>query len=125
MTTKPSDQDNHTDSDNAHDTFDAIADPQRRHILEMLAQSGLTVTEITARLGILQPAASKHLKILRDAGIVQAQVNGRERLYTLNASALRPVFDWVRPFEEMVNERLDNLDSYLQQLQSDSKKKKN
>lgn len=125
--TPPSDPNKERDDsvdngDIKHDTFDAIADPQRRHILEMLAQSGLTVTEITARLGILQPAASKHLKILRDAGIVQAQVNGRERLYTLNASALRPVFEWARPFEEMMNERLDNLDSYLQKLQGKRKK---
>ena len=104
------------------DTFDAIADPQRRHILEMLAQGELTVTEITARLAILQPAASKHLKILRDAGLVQVRINGRERIYALDVVALRPIFDWVLPFEEMWNERLDNLENYIQKMQLQDKK---
>lgn len=104
------------------DTFDAIADPQRRHILEMLAQGELTVTEITARLAILQPTASKHLKILRDAGLVQVRINGRERIYALDVAALRPIFDWVLPFEEMWNERLDNLENYIQKMQLQDKK---
>lgn len=100
------------------DTFDAIADLQRRHILEMLAQGDMTVGEMTTRLAILQPAASKHLKVLRDAGLVQVRVDGRQRVYALNVDAMRPVFDWVLPFEAMWNERLDNLENYVKKMQS-------
>jgi DNA-binding transcriptional ArsR family regulator len=99
------------------DAFNAIAEPRRRHILDMLAEGEKSVSDIVAELPVSQPQVSKHLKVLKDVGLVEMRVEGRNRLYRLDARALKPVHDWVSEYERLWNERLDRLDGYLEDLQ--------
>lgn len=98
------------------DAFNAVAEPQRRRILELLAAGERSVNDIAAKLDLNQPQASKHLKVLKEVGLVGVRGAGKQRLYKLNAEKLRPVFDWVRPFERLWGERLDRLDDLLEEL---------
>ena len=99
------------------DAFNAIAEPRRRHILDMLAEGEKSVSDIVAQLPVSQPQVSKHLKVLKDVGLVETRAQGRNRLYRLDARALKPVHDWVSEYERLWNERLDRLDGYLEDLQ--------
>jgi DNA-binding transcriptional ArsR family regulator len=99
------------------DAFNAIAEPRRRHILDMLAEGEKSVSDIVAELPVSQPQVSKHLKVLKDVGLVEMRAEGRNRLYRLDARALKPVHDWVSEYERLWNERLDRLDGYLEDLQ--------
>ena len=98
------------------DAFNAVAEPQRRRILELLAAGERSVNDIADALDLNQPQASKHLKVLKEVGLVGVRGAGKRRLYTLNAEKLRPVFDWVRPFERLWVERLGRLDDLLEDL---------
>lgn len=98
------------------DAFNAVAEPQRRRILELLAAGERSVNDIADALELNQPQASKHLKVLKEVGLVGVRGAGKRRLYTLNAEQLRPVYDWVRPFERLWGERLDRLDDLLEEL---------
>ena len=98
------------------DAFNAIAEPQRRAILVLLRDGERPVTELARDLGMHQPQASKHLRVLRDVGLVQVRGAGRQRLYGLDAGGLRPVHEWVGGFERSWNETFDRLDSYVQDL---------
>lgn len=100
------------------DIFNAIAEPQRRAILDLLAQGERPVNDIAEALGMRQPQASKHLAVLKEVGLVTMQEAGRQKIYHLNGSALRPLYEWVKPYERLWQERFDRLDSYLQQLQT-------
>ncbi|MEZ4657815.1 MAG: metalloregulator ArsR/SmtB family transcription factor [Caldilineaceae bacterium] len=100
------------------DVFNAIAEPQRRAILELLAQEERSVNEIAEALDLNQPQASKHLRVLREVELVDVRRAGKQRLYRLQGAALKPVHDWVRNFEHMWNERFDRLDAYLTALQT-------
>lgn len=100
------------------DAFNAIAEPQRRRILDLLASGERAVTDIAAALGVRQPQASKHLRVLKEVGLVAVRGAGRRRLYRLNAAALKPVHDWVRAYERFWAESLDRLDEYLKTLQA-------
>jgi len=96
------------------DVYSAIADPTRRAMLRRLAEEGeKTVTDLLAPFSISQPAVSKHLRILRDAGLVRSRKEGRMRLYQLEAARLRQVYDWVAHFERYWDEKLDALGDYL------------
>lgn len=99
------------------DAFNAIAEPRRRHILDMLAEGEKSVSDIVAQLPVSQPQVSKHLKVLKDVGLVETRAEGRNRLYRLDARALKPVHDWVSEYERLWNERLDRLGGYLEDLQ--------
>lgn len=99
------------------DAFNAIAEPRRRHILDMLAEGEKSVSDIVAKLPVSQPQVSKHLKVLKDVGLVETRADGRKRLYRLDARALKPVHDWLSEYERLWNERLDRLDGYLEDLQ--------
>ena len=99
------------------DAFNAIAEPRRREILELLAQRERSVGELTDRLALAQPAVSKHLQVLREVGAVHARDDGRRRLYRLDGAALKPIHDWVRQFEQTWTERFDRLDAVLQELE--------
>lgn len=99
------------------DAFNAIAEPRRRHILDMLAEGEKSVSDIVAELPVSQPQVSKHLKVLKDVGLVETRAEGRRRLYRLDARALKPVHDWLSEYERLWNERLDRLDGYLEDLQ--------
>jgi DNA-binding transcriptional ArsR family regulator len=96
------------------DVFFAIADPTRRSLLLRLAREGeKNVTEWLAPLRISQPAVSKHLRCLRQAGLVRRRTAGRERLYRIDAGRLRHVHDWVSHFEQYWDEKLDALGDFL------------
>lgn len=95
------------------DVFIAIAEPNRRAIIELLAQGERAVGEIVDRLRLAQPMVSKHLRVLREVGVVRVRSLGRKRYYELNAQALRPVHAWVSVYEQMWSEQLDKLGDYL------------
>ena len=96
------------------DVYTAIGDPTRRALLRRMADEGeKSVTELLEPFSISQPAISKHLRILRDAGLVRRRKEGRMRLYEADASGLRQVHDWVSHFERYWDETLDALGGYL------------
>jgi DNA-binding transcriptional ArsR family regulator len=81
------------------DAFNAIAEPQRRNILNYLALKERPVGEIVASLGLEQPSVSKHLRVLKDVGLVHVRRDGRHKLYRTNAEAIRPIHEWAGKFE--------------------------
>lgn len=99
------------------DAFNAIAEPRRRHILDLLAEGEKSVGDLVVELPVSQPQVSKHLKVLKDVGLVESRTEGRQRLYRIDALALKPVHDWVKEYERLWNARLDRLDGYLQEIQ--------
>lgn len=99
------------------DAFNAVAEPRRREIVELIGGSELSVNDIVEAMPISQPQVSKHLRVLREVGLVTSRSDGRRRLYRLEAAALRPIYDWVSDFERLWNERLDRLDTYLEEVQ--------
>ena len=99
------------------DVFNAIAEPQRREILVLLRAGERPVTELAQVLGISQPGASKHLRVLREVGLVRDRKAGKQRRYGLAADGLRPVHEWTGGFEQQWNERFDRLDEYVQDLE--------
>jgi DNA-binding transcriptional ArsR family regulator len=98
------------------DAFNAIAEPQRRDILALLRAGERPVTDLAQVLGMSQSQASKHLRVLREVGLVRVRGAGKQRLYGLDASGLRPVHEWTGGFERFWNERFDRLDAYVQDL---------
>ena len=96
--------------------FRAIADPVRRALLDLLAEGEQAAGELLLHFDFSQPALSRHLRILREAGLVQVQPVGRERRYRLRGEALRSVADWVRHYERFWTEALDRLGSVLDDL---------
>ncbi|MFD1372917.1 ArsR/SmtB family transcription factor [Actinoplanes sichuanensis] len=98
------------------DTFNAIAEPQRRDILGLLRGREWPVTDLARHLGISQPTASKHLRVLREVGLVTVREAGKQRLYGLDARGLRPIHEWVGGFERFWNDSFDRLDAYVQDL---------
>jgi DNA-binding transcriptional ArsR family regulator len=98
------------------DAFSAVAEPHRRQILDVLAGGELPVTELVARLGLSQPLTSKHLRVLREVGLVQVRDLGRQRVYRLDAGPLRSIADWLRPFERAMSERFDLMDDVIREL---------
>lgn len=81
------------------DAFNAVAEPWRRQILNYLALQERPVGDIVASLGLEQPSVSKHLRVLRNVGLVHVRRNGRQKLYRTNAEAIRPLHDWTSTFE--------------------------
>ncbi len=100
------------------DAFNAVAEANRRQLLDALGTGEATVGELVDRLGMTQPQVSKHLGVLRAVGLVSVRVDGRHRWYRVNGPALQPIHDWVRTFERTWNARLDRLDDLLAELQS-------
>ena len=98
------------------DAFNAVAEPRRRQILDVLAGGERPVNDLVAQLGLAQPQVSKHLRVLRQVGAVDVRGDGRRRLYRLNGQALKPIHDWVRAYEETWSERFDQLDVVLDEL---------
>jgi DNA-binding transcriptional ArsR family regulator len=83
------------------DAFNAVAEPRRREILDHLALAERTVGDLVVTLKLEQPSVSKHLKVLRDVGLVRVRRNGRHMLYRTNAEAIRPLHDWTKTFERL------------------------
>ena len=98
------------------DAFNAVAEPRRREILDLLAGGERPVGDLVRRLGVSQPLVSKHLRVLREVGAVDVRDEGRRRLYRLNAQALKPIHDWVRGYERFWSERFGRLDVVLEDL---------
>ncbi|MBI5840859.1 MAG: winged helix-turn-helix transcriptional regulator [Chloroflexi bacterium] len=102
-----------------HDPFNAVAEPKRRRILEALGAEERSVNEIVKKLGWTQPMVSKHLGVLKQVGLVSERRVGRQRMYRVNAQRLRPIYDWVTPFERYWSENFDRLDEVLQELKKE------
>jgi DNA-binding transcriptional ArsR family regulator len=98
------------------DAFNAVAEPRRRQILDVLAGGERPVNDLVHLLGLAQPQVSKHLRVLREVGVVDVRNNGRQRLYRLNGHALKPIHDWVKDYERTWSERFDQLDVVLRDL---------
>ena len=105
------------------DVFNAIAEPQRREILILLRAGERPVTELAEVLGMTQPGASKHLRVLREVGLVRDRKAGKQRVYGLDARELRAIHEWTGGFEQFWNESFDRLDAYVQDLKKASKEK--
>ena len=101
------------------DAFNAVAEPRRRQILAVLAGGERPVNDLVLLLGLAQPQVSKHLRVLREVGAVEVRDRGRQRLYRLNGRALKPIHDWVKPYERAWSERFDALDNVLDELQKE------
>jgi DNA-binding transcriptional ArsR family regulator len=99
------------------DVFNAVADVNRRDILDVLIHGEKAVGTIVDDLSMSQPQVSKHLRVLSEVGLVTCRADGRRRMYRLAPEHLRPLHDWVAKYERAMNERLDRIDDYLQQLQ--------
>jgi DNA-binding transcriptional ArsR family regulator len=98
------------------DAFNAVAEPRRRQILDLLASGELPVNDLVARLELAQPLVSKHLRVLREVGLVDVRDVGRQRMYRLNPTPLKPIHDWVKRYERSWSERFDQLDLVLAEL---------
>ena len=98
------------------DAFNAIAEPRRRQILDVLSGGERPVNELVHELGLAQPQVSKHLRVLREVGAVDVREDGRQRLYRLNGPALKPIHDWVKQYEQTWEERFDLMDAVLEDL---------
>lgn len=94
-------------------SYRAIADPHRRRILDLLAEGERAVSELGEHFDFSQPALSKHLRVLREAGLVRIRAVGRKRLYSLDAARLKPVAEWVAHYERFWNDKLDGLGELL------------
>ena len=99
------------------DVFNAVADVHRRDILDVLITGEKAVGAIVDDLSMSQPQVSKHLRVLSEVGLVRCRAEGRRRLYRLAPEHLRPFHDWVAKYEMAINDRLDRMDDYLQELQ--------
>jgi DNA-binding transcriptional ArsR family regulator len=98
------------------DAFNAVAEPRRRQILDVLSTGEQAVNDLVQRVGMPQPQVSKHLRVLRDVGAVVVRDEGRQRFYRVNGHALKPIHDWVRSYEQMWSDRFDQLDRVLDDL---------
>jgi len=98
------------------DAFNAVAEPRRRDILDLLARGERPVNDLVRLLGLAQPQVSKHLRVLREVGAVDVRNEGRQRVYRLNGNALKPIHDWVKSYERLWSERFAGLDAVLEEL---------
>jgi DNA-binding transcriptional ArsR family regulator len=101
------------------DAFNAVAEPRRRQILDLLAGGERPVNDLVAQLALAQPVVSKHLRVLREVGLVQTRDQGRQRLYRLDSRPLKQIHDWVRDYEQSWTERFEHLDAVLAELKED------
>src|SRR5687767_14400236 len=98
------------------DAFNAVAEPRRRQILDVLARGERSVNDLVTRLRLAQPQVSKHLRVLREVGLVEVRDEGRQRMYRLNGEPLKPIHDWVKQYERTWNTRFAALDDVLEEL---------
>jgi DNA-binding transcriptional ArsR family regulator len=97
------------------DTFQALADPTRRHIIEMLADKGeLSATDISNRFQVSPPAISQHLKVLREAKLVDMEKRAQQRIYTVNPATMSELEGWIKKLTKQWDERFDRLEKLLE-----------
>ncbi|MEA2273889.1 MAG: hypothetical protein QOI98_2597 [Solirubrobacteraceae bacterium] len=100
------------------DAFNAVAEPRRREILDLLVGGERSVGDLVEQLGLAQPQVSKHLKVLREVGLVGVREDGRRRLYRLDGTPLKGIHDWVKAYEQLWSERFDAMDDVLEELKA-------
>src|SRR5919204_3493192 len=98
------------------DAFNAVAEPTRREIVDFLAAGERPVNDVVRALRLAQPQVSKHLRVLREVGVVDVRDEGRQRIYRLNGHALKPIHDWIRNYESTWSQRFELLDDVLEDL---------
>jgi DNA-binding transcriptional ArsR family regulator len=98
------------------DAFNAVAEPRRRQVLDVLAGGERPVNDLVMLLGLAQPLVSKHLRVLREVGLVDVRDEGRQRIYRLNGHPLKPIHDWLKNYERSWSARFDRLDVVLEEL---------
>ena len=103
------------------DAFNAVAEPRRRQILDVLARGERPVNDLVTALRVPQPQVSKHLRVLREVGLVDVRDEGRQRMYRLNGRQLKPIHDWVKNYQLSWNDRLDALDEVVDELKRKEK----
>jgi DNA-binding transcriptional ArsR family regulator len=101
------------------DAFNAVAEPRRREILNLLALGERPVNDVVASLGLAQPQVSKHLRVLRAVGLVSVRGSGQQRIYRVNAEGLKPIHDWVRTFERFWDNQLDRIKERAERMASE------
>jgi DNA-binding transcriptional ArsR family regulator len=106
------------------DAFNAVAEPRRRQILDLLAGGERPVGDLVRALELAQPQVSKHLRVLREVGAVDVREDGRRRLYRVNGHALKPIHDWVKTYERSWSDRFDQLDVALEELRQKDLRRK-
>jgi DNA-binding transcriptional ArsR family regulator len=97
-------------------TLEILAEPRRRQILDLLRESERPVGELVSALGVSQPGVSKHLRILREAGLVEVRRDAQRRIYRVRPAPLRELDDWLAPYRFMWGERLDDLERHLDDM---------
>jgi DNA-binding transcriptional ArsR family regulator len=98
------------------DAFNAVAEPRRRQILDVLAGGERPVNDLVALLGVTQPQVSRHLRVLREVGLVDVRDEGRQRMYRVNGRPLKPIHDWLASYQESWSQRFDRMDVVLEEL---------
>src|SRR4029078_11973329 len=104
-----------------YDPFNAVAEAKRRQVLEALGRQELSVNALVKKLGWTQPMVSKHLGVLKQVGLVSERRVGRHVLYRVNAERLKPIYEWVAPFERYWSESFDRLDEVLEEMKKERK----
>lgn len=102
------------------DAFAVVAEPSRRRILDLLRDGERPVSELVDALGVSQPTVSKHLRVLRDARVVEARVDAQRRLYQLRPGSLREIDAWLAPYRALWTRSLDALERHLDEMPDDS-----
>ena len=103
------------------DVFQAIADPVRRDIIELLADEPLTINSVAKKFDVSRPAISKHLKILKECGIIDINQQGRERICMIKPTELIPAFLWIDQYKKLWEDKLDSFENYVMKLKSKNK----
>jgi len=101
-------------------TFDVIAEPSRRRILDLLRERERPVGDLVQALAVSQPTVSKHLRVLRDAGLVDVRVDAQRRVYRVRPEPLQTIDEWLAPYREMWSERLDELERHLETMDEET-----
>ena len=96
--------------------FEVLVEPNRRRILDLLREDERAVGDLVAELGISQPGVSKHLRVLRDAGLVEVRVDAQRRMYSLQSDPLRQIDEWLAPYRASWRDRLDTLGRHLDEM---------
>ena len=104
------------------DAFNAVAEPRRRQILDVLAAGERPVNDLVALLGLAQPQVSKHLRVLREVGLVEVREDGRQRVYRLDGRPLQEIHEWVRGYEAAWNSRFERMDAVLEELKEEEQR---
>ncbi len=99
------------------DVFQAIADPTRREIINLVTETPLTLNKVTEKFNISRPAISKHIKILSECGLIEIKQKGRERFCFARVEGLEEIADWIGQFSHLWEARLDSFESYLETIQ--------